>query len=74
MYVLTTFRNLVGVKLGSDAVVLSLFLKKFHVRIECNGNELEHHCFHLQNIKGVSSCIIKMFSDFINKFFFKNSW
>ena len=41
MYVLITFSNLVGVKLGSDVVVLSLFWKKFHVRIACNVNELE---------------------------------
>ena len=41
MFVLITFRNLVGVKLGSDVVVLSLFWKKFDVRIACNLNELE---------------------------------
>ena len=33
--------NLVGVKLGSDVVVLSLLRKKFHLRIACNVNELE---------------------------------
>ena len=30
-----------GVKLGSDVVMLSLFWKKFRVRIACNMNELE---------------------------------
>ena len=40
-YVLITFRNLVGVKSGSDVVMLSLFWKKFHVWIACNVNELE---------------------------------
>ena len=41
MYVLITFRNLVGVKLGSNVVVLSFFLKKFHVQTACNVNELK---------------------------------
>ena len=41
MYVLMTFRNLVGFNSGSNVVIVSLFWKKFRVQIACNVNDLE---------------------------------
>ena len=69
--------NTVQGTLWFSAVMLSLFWIKFHVQIACNGNELGPYiscCFHLWNIKGVSSCIIKMLSGLINKKIFKSPW
>ena len=40
MYVLTTCRNLVGVKSGSNIVMLTLFWKKFYSRSACNVKSL----------------------------------